>query len=110
MRNMNIGEAARYLGAVDRADYVNARLLAANTAEQISVPTNAKYVNLYCTHATYVAYGTNPTAVIPSDTDDGTSNEGLQIGNNWRHLDSDAKLSVISATVNAIVTASFYMA
>lgn len=92
--------------ALRPADYVNARSLAANTAEQISVPSTASHVLLQCTADFYAAYGANPTAVIPSDTDDGTSNE-LNPTMRYLGVGQVAKISVISAS-NAIVTASFW--
>lgn len=93
--------------AIRPSDYVSARVLAANASEQITVPEGATHVLLQGTADFYAAYGANPTAVIPSDTDDGTSNE---LNPTMRFLGRGvfAKIAVISATANAIVTASFW--
>lgn len=86
--------------------YVNSRALAAGVAEQISVPATATHVLLQATADFYAAYGTNPTAVVPGDVDDGTSNE---LNPTMRYLGygQNAKISVISAAT-CIVTASFW--
>jgi hypothetical protein len=89
--------------------YVSARVLAANTAETITVPANATKVRLAGTADFYYAIGAAPTAVVPVDTDDGSSNELLkqQGGAEWRTCQGAAQISVISAAV-CTVTASFY--
>lgn len=89
--------------------YVSARVLAANVAETISVPTNATKVRLAGTADFYYAIGAAPTAVVPVDTDDGSSNELMkqQGGAEWRTCQGVAQISVISAAI-CIVTASFY--
>jgi hypothetical protein len=91
--------------------YVSARVLTANTAEQITVPPNAALVRLSGNVDFYAAYGANPTAVVPADADDGSSNELIkqQGGAVWRMVQSIAKISVITAAAGGgIVTASFY--
>lgn len=93
---------------VDPPTYVSARVLAANTAESITVPAGAVYVRLAANADLYYSFAA--AAVVPVDTDDGTSNELLkQQGDaEYRKVPSVATtLSVISAGV-AIVTASFY--
>lgn len=105
-------------GPIRRPDYVSARLLAANTHEEITVPTvatqaggtiAADLVLLAGTADFYIAYGAAPVAVIPADADDGTSNELIPYGNQYlRAIPGDAKLSVISAGT-CTVTASFFM-
>src|SRR3546814_11876479 len=59
--------------ALRPADYVSAKALAASTAESITVPENATHVLLAGTEHFYANFTT--TAVVPADTDDGTSNE-----------------------------------
>lgn len=87
--------------------YVSARAVAANTAESITVPANATKVRLAGNVDFY--YSMSATAVVPVDTDDGTSNELIkQQGNaEWRTCQGVAAISVISAA-NGIITASFY--
>lgn len=91
------------------ADYISAVVLAANTPKQITVPANAVKVRLAGTADFYAAYGANPTAVVPADADDGSSNELFKVngGAEWRTVQSTKKLSLISAGT-CIVTASFY--
>lgn len=86
--------------------YVSARALSA-ASEQITVPAAATRVLLEVTADTYVAFGANPTAAVPTDLDDGTANE--RIGNSegkWFYVNGVAKIAVYSAS--GIVTASFY--
>src|SRR3546814_20617422 len=59
--------------ALRAADYVSAKALAASTAESITEPENATHVLLAGTEHFYANFTT--TAVVPTDTDDGTSNE-----------------------------------
>lgn len=88
-----------------RPDYVCARALTANVAEQITVPAGAAFVVFGANVDFFAAYGANPTAVVPgADVDDGTSNEMNPIS---RVVAGDAKISVISAS-NGILTASFW--
>lgn len=92
--------------------YVSARALAANVAETISVPANATKVRLAGTVDFFYAMGAaGTTAVVPVDTDDGTSNELIkqQGSAEWRTCQGAAVISVITAAAGGgIVTASFY--
>lgn len=89
--------------------YVSARVLAANASEQVTIPTGAVYAWIEVTADVYFAFGSNPTAAVPTDLDDGTANE--RIGNSeGKPLKVDqlgGKLAFVSAGV-AIVTVSFY--
>jgi hypothetical protein len=87
-----------------RPTYVNARVLAASTAEAFTVPTGAKYV-LLTANVDFWANFTTTAAVPAADITDGSSpvlNPCLRI------LDGCASISVISV-VAGIVTAEFYM-
>jgi hypothetical protein len=88
--------------------YVNARALAANTAEQVTVPGSAgeKYIAIFACSATpyYVLYGANPTATVPADTTDGTAAECNPTA---YECEGGQKFSII-APATAIVTVAFY--
>lgn len=92
------------------ADSVLARLLAATTAEGITVPgsgaTAAKYVRIAATADIYVSF--TGTAAVPGDTTDGTASELIPAGKvEWYYIAGVTTISVISAGT-PIVTASFY--
>lgn len=92
-------------------DAVLARLLAATTAESITVPgsgaTAARYVCISATADIYVSFST--TATVPGDTTDGTASVLLSVykGEHWFNCSGVTTISVISAGT-PIVTASFY--
>src|SRR3546814_17696599 len=86
--------------ALPPADYVRAKALAARTAESITVPENATHVLLAGTEHFYANFTT--TAVVPTDTDDGTSNE---LNPDMRICRGLSSISVITAaSAGAIVT------
>lgn len=93
------------------SDSVLARLLAANTAESITVPgsgaTAAKYVCISATDDIFVSFTT--TATVPGDTTDGTASLLLSKykGEHWFYCANITTISVISAGT-PIVTAAFY--
>lgn len=90
--------------------YVCARLLAANTHEEITVPAKAAYVRLAATDNIYYIFGAN--AAVPGDIDDGSACELLKTQGDAEYLiipPGATSLSVISAGT-PIVTASFYTA
>jgi hypothetical protein len=91
-------------------DSVNARVLAAATAENINVPATdpraANFVRLCATGDIY--YNVNATAAVPGDVTDGTASELLPAGVElWLYIKGVANISVISAGT-PIVTATFY--
>lgn len=92
----------------NQSTYISARVLAANTAEKITVPTKASYVRLAGT-ADFYALLDGRDASVPVDADDGTASElfKLNAGAEWRVVKPGATISVVSAAV-CIVTASFY--
>ena len=86
------------------SDYVNARVLAANTAETIAIPTGAKYVLFSADGDFYVR--SNDTATIPAaDVADGTA---AILNPTLRSLETVTSLSVIASAAR-IVTAAFYL-
>lgn len=92
-------------------DCVNARLLAAATAENIAVPgagaNAANYVRLAATADIYVNF--SGAAAVPGDVTDGTASELIPAGKpEWYYVKGVTNISVISA-VTPIVTASFYV-
>lgn len=93
---------------VDVPGYVSSRLLAANTAESITIPAGGVYVRLAGTADFYYSFINN--AVVPGDIDDGSACELIkgQGDAEWRKVPPGATaLSVISAGT-PILTASFY--
>lgn len=97
--------------------YVSARLLAANTHEEMSVPTGATAVLLEVTSDTYVLFLTAAQvtagilfAAVPTDLDDGSACERLGNSEGKYFLTAGyTKISFISAGT-PIVTGSFYKA
>lgn len=86
--------------------YVSSRVLAANVAETITVPTDitgkAMLVVFSATADFFAAY--DAVAVVPVDTDDGSSNE---LNPTQRIVSKNSTISVISSTT-CTVTASFW--
>lgn len=91
-------------GALRAPAYINARVLAANVAESITVPTNGSFVIFSANCDFYVSYDSDAAAVPAADVDDGTSNE---LNPNIRYVAGLTSISVISPTV-CILTAAFY--
>jgi hypothetical protein len=93
-------------------DCVNARALAASTAEGITVPatepTAAHFVRLAVTEDCY--FSVHTTATVPGDVTDGTASEYLPAKSvTWLYVRGVTTISVITAAAGgAIVTASFY--
>ncbi len=101
--------------------YISARVLAANTAENITIPPSLKadgvttvgvaaYVRLAGTADFY--YSFSGAATVPVDTDDGSACELIKAQGDavWLLVPPTATvLSVISAAI-ATVTASFLLA
>jgi D-arabinose 1-dehydrogenase-like Zn-dependent alcohol dehydrogenase len=85
------------------ARYVNARVLAASTAESLAVPAGARYV-LLTANADFWADFTTTAAIPATDITDGSS---PLLNPSLRALEGTTTISVISATV-CIVTAEFY--
>ena len=97
-------------GARRPSDYVSARANV-TTSEQITVPAGAELVILSGTLPFHVAFGANPTATVPSDTDDGTAcelvNPATPDASRTFMVTAGDKIAV-AAPVAAAVTASFY--
>lgn len=86
-------------------DYVDVRVLTAGVAVQHTIPTDARVVVFSADGDFYAAYGTNPTATVPTiDVTDGTASE---MNPTARFLKGQAKISLISADA-AIITLSFF--
>lgn len=92
------------------SSYVCARA-GVTTSEQITVPTGARYVILTGNLAFTYAFGANPTAVVPSDIDDGTASAMITpdqpIESRTFIVGSNAKIAVAAAS-SCSVTAEFY--
>lgn len=84
------------------SDYVNARVLAANTAESTTVPSDASRVVIKGTADFYAKV--NGTAVVPVDTTDGSASELNPEGYTVKSGDT---ISVISASI-CTVTFAYY--
>jgi hypothetical protein len=69
------------------SDYVLARSLAANTAENVVIPSGAHYVLISSSAATYVRFGgAGITATVPGDVTDGSASELLPNNNALRAI------------------------
>lgn len=91
---------------LEAPDYVQTRVLGAGTAESITVPAGAVYVNFGKPTAVDFFASYSGTAVVPgADVNDGTSNEQNPT---LRRIVGITTISIISAGA-AIVTASFYL-
>ena len=84
---------------------VCASVLAANTAEKVTVPTGAKFVLFSGTANYYVAFGADPTAAVPAA--DVTNGSASCLNPGLRALDGAAKIGLISPT-DCIVTMEFF--
>lgn len=104
---IRLGTSSFRPGIPARPDYVDARVLAANTAKQHTVPTGAAYVYIAAEMPVYVAWGANPTAAVPAaDVTDG-SGSMLLVRDTWLLCSDVAKISLISR-VAGNVTLAFY--
>jgi hypothetical protein len=97
-----------YALGVAPGDWVDAKVLAASTAEYVNVPTGAKYVIFSSTDDFYVKYnavqaGTS-AATVPADTADGTA---CELNPTVRFLRGITELSLISEGTPKI-TMRFY--
>lgn len=93
---------------VDPPGYCSSRLLAATTAESITIPAGAQFVRIAATADIF--YSFTGAAAVPADVDDGSACELLKVQSNaeWRKIPAGATaLSVISPGTPT-VTASFY--
>lgn len=97
-------------GARKPSDWVCARA-SVTTSEQITVPAGATHVVLSGTLPFHVAFGSNPTAAVPADNDDGTANElvnpATPLESRMFQVSGVAKIAVAAGTA-ALITASFY--
>lgn len=97
-------------GARRPADYVAARA-GVTASEQITVPTGAGMVILSGTLPFCVAFGSNPTAVVPADEDAGASSELINPATpiqSRTFLVTPGDKIAVAAPASAGVTASFY--
>jgi hypothetical protein len=87
--------------------YVQAKSLAAATAERIAIPPNAKFVLFQCTDNFCAAFGNDTVvAAMPTDIADGTANE---LNPTLRQIPVGAtSVSVITDSA-AKLTATFYL-
>lgn len=93
--------------ALPFSEYTDAKALAANTNESVTIPTGATHVVISTTNAaTWVKLG--GTATVPGDTADGTASDN--IGTNPRLFSLPASATAIGVISNAtpIVTFAFY--
>ena len=105
MRN---GANSSAVGAYEQSDVIDARLLAANTAESHTIPTGAKFVRIAADVAVYVKIG--GTAAVPAaDVTDGSASELLtaSMPPMLFYLGAATAIGLI-AGATAHVTLSFY--
>lgn len=96
---------------VNPSTYVSSRVLAAGTAESITVPANGNLVRLIGTADFW--YSTTGIASPPAaDIDDGSASELVNVSaedGRWLYLTSGtAAISVVTSASAAAVVASFY--
>jgi hypothetical protein len=86
----------------------------ATAAENIKIPSGAKYVRLSMTHDHFLLFGTTTAAAaVAGDTTDGTASEHFSAakGEHWRYCSTGdfTGISVITqATAAPVITATFY--
>lgn len=83
--------------------YVDAKSLAASTAETVTVPANAKFV-VFSGNAPYYVNPHGATAAVPGDVSNGSASELNPAGYELRGM---ATFSVISPSA-CILTMAFY--
>lgn len=107
MKGLNPKQGAAGMSALPLCDWVDAKALAASTAEAFTVPAGAHFVRLSGTVDFYV--NDRATAIVPVDTADGTAAELIPAGGNGRlyAVEPGDVLSVI-AGATAVVTAAYY--
>lgn len=92
------------IAAMVAPQWIDSRVLAANTAEAHTVPTDARFVVFSSDGDFYVRY--NGTAAIPgADVTDGTSAE---INPTVRNLSGVTSISLI-ASATRVVSMAFYL-
>ncbi len=95
------------------SDSVYARAQA-TAAENIKIPSGAKYVRLSMTHDHFLLFGTTTSAAaVAADTTDGTASELFSAakGEHWRYCSTGdfTGISVICQSSAApVITATFY--
>lgn len=100
-----LGTSSFWPGIETRPDYVDARVLVANTAQQHAVPAGVAFVRFSAEMPFYAAFGANPTATIPSaNVVDGTSSTFSPA---WVNVQDIGKISLVSRT-DGVVTMLFY--
>lgn len=111
IRNLSIVNDHSYALDVASTDWVDARVLAASTAEAHTVPTQggktAKFVVFSSTDNFYAKYNKTAAAAVatvPGDTTDGTAAE---LNPTIRYLNDVVEISLVSAAT-PVVTMRFY--
>ena len=107
MRSFTDGGQGRRAFAPPAGDYIDARVLAASTAERHIVPTGARYVVFSADATFYAKFGdSNVTAAIPAaDVTDGT---GSMVNPETREIPSGVTHISLIAVAATIVTMAFY--
>lgn len=104
MRNMEVVPFPD--GALRAPDYVDARVLAANTNETVTVPTGAAFVVFSANVDFYASYDGDDAAVPSGDVTDGSSNE---MNPTVRYIAGITEIDIIAAEAG-IVTMAFFKA
>jgi len=102
LKNFRVDE--EHKNALDYPLYVDARVLAANTAETVTIPSNAKYVVFSATPALFYVNYQGTAAAPAADVVDGTASE---LNPDVRYLGGLANFSIV-APATTIVTMLFY--
>jgi hypothetical protein len=109
MRSFTDGGQGRRGFAPLADDYVDARVLAASTAERHTIPTGAKFVVFSADATFYAKFGdVTVTAAVPAaDVTDGT---GSSVNPEAREIPSGVTHISLIATAATVVTMDFYAA
>lgn len=99
------------MDSITQADWIDARVLAANTAETFQAPAGAKYVRLAGDGAFFakIAAASTAAAIPAADVTDGTASELFPNGDaEYRTLPVDQAYISVIASATRVVTLSFY--
>ncbi len=107
MRSFTDGGQGRRAFAPLAGDYIDARVLAAATAERHQIPTGAKYVVFAADATFYARFGdSSVTAAVPAaDVTDGT---GSMVNPEAREIPSGVTHISLIASAATVVTMAFY--
>ena len=110
LSSMNPGNFSREQ-MCGQADYIDARVLGANTAETFQAPANAKVVRIAGDGTFYlkIAAASTDAAIPAADVTDGTASECCPGGEAvWKILPGSQPYISVIASADTVVTLSYY--